>query len=89
MGFEKALSYLKAGHKLTKGSWGEEGKTYLFLIEADKYRLSLGEIENISFKEGEEPAQVAFIMLCIDGAVLVPYAPILSDILSSDWKIVE
>ena len=85
--FSQALEAIKNGHKLERLGWNGKGM-FVFLVSGSKFVVNRAPL-NEMFEEGTEITYRPHIdMKAADGTVGVWLAST-SDILASDWSIVE
>lgn len=87
MNFGQALEALKSGEKITRLGWNGKGM-FLYYVPPGKYPARTQVAKDWFADEGVVPYRAYIAMKTVDGEV-VPWVASQSDILESDWVIVE
>lgn len=87
MNFSHALGLIKDGHKVARQGWNGKGM-FLFLVPGSVFKVNRPPLLDI-YPEGTEITYQPHIdMKTADGRI-VPWVASQSDMLDSDWAVVE
>lgn len=87
MDFSDALEMLKRGHKIARTNWNGKGM-FLFLVNGSAFKVNRPPLLGI-YPEGTEVNYRSHIdMKTADGSI-VPWVASQSDLLETDWVIVD
>lgn len=87
MNFSDALEQLKAGNRVARSGWNGKGM-FAYLVGPNSYPVQTGAAKR-HFGEGAMvPYQAYFALKTVDETVSV-WVPSTSDLLASDWYLVE
>jgi hypothetical protein len=84
--FGTALIALKSGHKVTRAGWNGKGM-FLYFVPGNEYPAQT-DIAKDTFPSGMVPYRAYCALKTVQGDV-APWSASQSDILSSDWEILE
>ncbi|MDF1769846.1 DUF2829 domain-containing protein [Maricaulis sp.] len=87
MNFSEALALVKAGHRVSRAGWNGKGM-FIFLVAGSRFKVNREPLLSI-LGEGTEVDYHAHIDMKTATGEVVPWVASQSDLLSSDWGIVE
>lgn len=85
--FSSALRYVKAGKNLQRVGWQGKSK-YIFLVPGSTFKVNRPPLLGI-YAEGTEIQYHAHVDIHMSDGVVCPYNFPQSDVLATDWQIVE
>lgn len=85
--FGTAVSYMKAGAKVTRTGWNGKGM-FLFLVPGSVFKVSRPPLMGI-YPEGTEVTYCPHIDMKTADDKVVPWLASQSDVLAEDWMIKE
>jgi hypothetical protein len=87
LNFSDALHALKAGHRVQRSGWNGKGM-FAYLIPANSYPAQTGAAK-AHFGEGAIVPYQAYLALKTVDETVATWVPSVSDLLASDWEIVQ
>lgn len=85
--FGDAIEYMKQGHKVARGGWNGKGM-FLFLVTGSTFKVNRAPLLGI-YPEGTEINYQAHIDMKTVNGTIVPWLASQSDMLATDWMVVE
>jgi hypothetical protein len=88
--FGYALTALKNGARVTRGSWNAAGQWVAYQKGyPDGIAINANTAQATGIPEGTVCAFRPYLMLCTAQGDFVPWAPTVSDVLAEDWGLVD
>lgn len=85
--FSQALVWIKSGKKAARTNWNGKGM-FVFLVAGSVFKVNRPPLMGI-YPEGTEITYRPHIDMCTANGEIVPWVASQSDLLASDWVMVE